>query len=164
MIRNAKIEDAESIQRIYRYYVENTAISFEYDAPSALEMERRIQHYQENYPFLVLEENGRIMGYAYGSRYRDRRAYDFTAEISVYIDKEEIGKGYGKSLALELLEQLREISIYTVIAILTSGNERSLGMFLSLGFKLAGKLENVGYKQGKWQSIAELILPLKDYI
>lgn len=163
MIRNAKPEDAGSIQRIYSHYVENTAISFEYDAPSALEMERRISQYQKHYPYLVLEENGRILGYAYGSRYRERRAYDFTAEVSVYIDKDELGKGYGKKLALELIEQLRKQEIYTVIAILTSGNERSLGMFLSLGFKLAGNLENVGYKQGQWRGITELILPIKEY-
>ena len=163
MIRNAKPEDAGSIQRIYSHYVENTAISFEYDAPSAFEMERRISQYQKNYPYLVLEENGRILGYAYGSRYRERRAYDFTAEVSVYIDKDELGKGYGKKLALELIEQLRKQEIYTVIAILTSGNERSLGMFLSLGFKLAGNLENVGYKHGQWRGITELILPIKEY-
>lgn len=163
MIRNARKEDAEGIQRIYRHYVENTAISFEYEAPSINEMEKRIAHYQENYPYLVLEDKGRIVGYAYGSRYRERRAYDFTAEVSVYIDKDEIGKGYGKTLAMELLEQLRQKGIFTAIAILTSGNERSLRMFLSLGFKFAGTLENVGYKSGKWRSITELILPLKDY-
>ncbi|MGB4588201.1 MAG: N-acetyltransferase family protein [Clostridiaceae bacterium] len=163
MIRNAKIEDAASIQRIYRHYVENTVISFEYEAPSVEEMEGRIHHYQENYPYLVLEENTRIVGYAYGSRYRERRAYDFTAEVSVYIDKDELGKGYGKRLAMELIEQLKEKEIYTVVAILTSGNERSLGLFLSLGFKLAGMLENVGYKYGKWHSITELILPIKNY-
>jgi len=164
MIRNVKIEDAVSIQRIYRHYVENTVISFEYDAPSIEEIAKRIQHYQENYPYLVLEENGRVVGYAYGSRYRERRAYDFTSEVSVYIDKDELGKGYGKRLAMELLEQLRKKDIHTVIAILTSGNERSLGLFLTLGFKLAGNLENVGYKHGQWRSITELILPLKDYV
>lgn len=164
MIRSARTEDAVSIQRIYRHYVENTVISFEYDAPGVEEIERRIHHYQENYPYLVLEENGRILGYAYGSRYRERRSYDFTAEVSVYIDKDELGKGYGKKLAMELIEQLRKNEIYTIIAILTSGNERSLGMFLSLGFKLAGNLENVGYKYGQWQSITELILPIKAYV
>jgi len=163
MIRNAKPEDAVNIQRIYRHYVENTVISFEYVAPSVEEIERRIQHYQKNYPYLVLEEDGRVIGYAYGSRYRERRAYDYTAEVSVYIDKDELGKGYGKRLALELIEQLREKEIYTVIAILTSGNERSLALFLSLGFKLAGNLANVGYKNGRWHGITELILPIKTY-
>lgn len=163
MIRNAKPEDAVDIQRIYRHYVENTVISFEYVAPSVEELEKRIQHYQKKLSLPCSRKEGRIIGYAYGSRYRERRAYDYTAEVSVYIDKDELGKGYGKRLALELIEQLRKKEIYTVIAILTSGNERSLALFLSLGFKLAGNLANVGYKNGRWYGITELILPIKTY-
>lgn len=163
MIREVELEDAEAIQKIYSHYVENTTISFEYDAPDETEMERRIRHYKRDYPYIVIVEEGRVVGYAYGSRYRERKAYDHTAEISVYVDKEEQGKGYGKMLTKELLKRLREKGIYTAIAVATSGNERSNRLFLSLGFKQAGTLDNVGYKNGRWVGILEFLLPLRKY-
>ena len=163
MIREVELEDAKEIQEIYSHYVENTTISFEYDAPDTGEIERRIRHYRRDYPYIVLEEEGRVVGYAYASRYRERKAYDHTAEISVYVGKEEHGKGYGKMLTKELLKRLREKGIYTAVAVATAGNERSSRLFLSLGFKLAGTLDNVGYKNGKWVGILEFILPLRQY-
>jgi len=163
MIREVELKDAKEIQKIYSHYVENTTISFEYDAPDEKEIERRIRHYRRDYPYIVIEKEGRVLGYAYASRYRKRKAYDHTAEISVYVGKEEIGKGYGKMLTKELLKRLREKGTYTAIAVATAGNERSNRLFLSMGFKQAGSLDNVGYKNGKWVGILEFILPLRKY-
>lgn len=159
-IRKANAGDSPAIAAIYRYYVEETAISFELTAPREEEMARRIAAVQEKYPYLVLEEQGEVLGYAYASRYRDRAAYDRTAEISVYLRRDAQGQGRGKALLAALLQQLKEQGIMTVVSVITSGNQPSLNFFLSQGFQYAGTLENVGFKNGAWHGISQCTLPL----
>lgn len=86
MIRVAKREDAEELLKIYSYYVENTAITFEYDVPSVEEFSDRISNTLEKYPYLVLEEEGKILGYTYAGKFNSRAAYDRAVETTIYMD------------------------------------------------------------------------------
>lgn len=153
MIREAKTEDAREILGIYAHYVENTAVSFEYDVPEMAVMEERISEHGEKHAFLVLEMKGRIAGYAYGSRFRDRKAYERTVEVSVYVHREEVRKGYGSALMKELLKRLKSKGMTTAVAVVTSENEASGRAFVSMGFTYAGHLPQVGFKLGAWHGI-----------
>ncbi|MBO1266088.1 N-acetyltransferase [Proteiniclasticum sp. SCR006] len=153
MIREAKASDAREILGIYAHYVENTAVSFEYDVPEVSEMERRIRDNKDKYEYLVLEKDGHIAGYAYGSRFRDRKAYERTVEVSVYVHKDELKRGYGSALMKELLKRLKEKGMKTAVAVVTSENEASSRAFMAMGFTYAGHLPQVGYKLGSWHGI-----------
>ena len=103
-IRVATIEDAAALVEIYRFYVEKTAITFEYDVPSVEEFERRIQTTLEKYPYYVVEEEGEVLGYAYAGPFASRKAFSWAAEISIYLKQGQQKKGYGKKL-YQLMEK-----------------------------------------------------------
>lgn len=98
LLRVATVEDAKAIQAIYAPYVETTAITFEEVVPSVEEFEGRIQKTLENFPYLVLEEDGEVVGYAYAGRFSARAAFDWSTEVSIYISLHHQRKGYGKLL------------------------------------------------------------------
>jgi len=163
LLREARIADAPRIAEIYRPYVTDTAITFETEAPDADEMKNRIIGHRE-YPYLVLEKGGRVIGYAYAGRFKERSAYLPTAEVSVYLDMDERGRGLGRRLMEALLERLRADGRYfTALACITNPNPRSERLFESLGFRLAGEYESVGYKMGEWRGVKDYVLPLKPY-
>lgn len=153
MIRKAEILDAERIREIYSHYVENTAITFAYDSPSTAEFEEKISSAEGRHIYLVLENEGKPAGYAYSSIYRERKAYEHTVEVSVYVDQNDLGKGYGTLLMNELLRQLKEKGVVIAIAVISSGNESSSRAFTKLGFTFSGHLPMVGYKFAKWYGI-----------
>ena len=97
MIRIAAKEDAKALLDIYRYYVKHTAITFEYETPTIEEFEKRIENTLKKYPYLVEEENGKIYGYAYAGAFKERAAYDWSVETTIYVDKDARGKELGKS-------------------------------------------------------------------
>jgi phosphinothricin acetyltransferase len=164
MIREVTYHDAGRIAEIYGYYVVNTPTSFEIDPPSAEDMEKKIRELKaDGYPWLVYEEDGRILGYAYASRFREREAYRYTVEVSVYLDLEVRGKKIGHALMESLLEKVRAMGFYTVVSIVTTPNERSERLFRSLGFEYVGTFRNIGYKLGAWRSVSQFSLKLKDY-
>lgn len=163
MIREVALSDAGRIAEIYAPYVENTAISFESEAPTADEMASRIEHYTENYPWIVYEAEGRVVGYAYASAFRQRKAYSPTAEMSIYFDKNYCSHGYGTVLLAELISRVRQMGYYTAIACITWPNEKSERLFKNAGFSFVGIYKNVGYKYGEWRSVMEYILPLREY-
>ena len=107
-IRPAKPEDAEKLLAIYAPYVEHTAITFEYEVPSVEEFRSRIRHTLEKYPYLVAEEDGELLGYAYVGPFHDRPAYDWAVETSIYVDERNIHKGVGGKLH-DALEQVLKI-------------------------------------------------------
>ena len=110
-IRIATPEDAFAIQNIYRYYVNNTAITFELEVPSVKEFQERITKTLERYPYLVAEEEGEVIAYAYAGIFYDRRAYDWSAEMSVYVQRGIHGKGVGTALYEKLEELLKKQNI-----------------------------------------------------
>ncbi|MBR4779933.1 MAG: N-acetyltransferase [Lachnospiraceae bacterium] len=160
IIRSAKPEDAAEIQRIYGYYVENTAISFEYDIPSVAEMERRITETLKEFPYLVAESEGRIVGYAYAGKFHTRAAYRYSAELSVYVDKDMRGHGLGKKLYGEIEELLKEKKIVRLYAgIAATDNEdafltdASLKFHNAMGYKQVARFHKCGYKFNRWYDL-----------
>ena len=107
MIRNVELRDAEDIAKIYNYYIRETIITFETEEIDSIEMEKRIKKTQDlNYPFIVYEENNKIIGYAYVGIWRERNAYKDTLETSIYIDKDQKTKGIGRKLYKRLIKNL----------------------------------------------------------
>lgn len=159
--RFAKISDAAELLAIYRPYVEETAITFEYDVPTETEFARRIKQISEIFPYLVALENGKIVGYAYASRYRERKAYDWVVELSIYLAQEERQKGLGTVLYQKLLTALSKLNYQRAYACVTYPNPASIAFHKKLGFHWIGVFEKSGYKFEQWYGIAWLDLPLQ---
>ncbi len=152
-IRVAKASDAKDIQRIYAPYVKNTNITFEYVIPSVEEMAKRIKKTLENYPYLVAEMDGRIVGYAYASLYRERHAYLWDSELSIYLDEDYHGQSIAKALYEKLFNILQAMHIQNVYACITYPNEKSEKFHQKFGFELIGCFHQVGYKFEKWHDV-----------
>lgn len=148
--RFATAEDASKILEIYKYYIENTTITFEYDVPTFVEFKERIKNTLLEYPYIVCEYKNEILGYAYAHKVWMRAAYQWDAELSVYIDKDYTGNGLGKKLYKILIEILKLQNIVNVYGCVTYPNEKSDKLHESFGFKKVGIFENSGYKFGKW--------------
>jgi len=162
-IRNVKPTDSEAILKIYAPFITETTISFETEVPSIEEFAARIENISKSYPYLVCEIDNKIVGFAYATKHRERAAYKYSADVSIYITPEYHRHGLGKALYTKLFELLCEREIYTVYAGITLPNDKSVGLHKSLGFKEAGVFHNVGYKFGKWLDVLWLEKPLKDY-
>ena len=159
-IRLVTDADAGAICSIYNYYVENTVITFEQEPVSLSEMENRIHTISARYPWLVLEEEGALIGYAYVNKWRERRAYRFSVENTIYLRHGFEGKGRGNALLYALLEKLRQSDLHTVVAVITLPNERSTTLHEKFGFKMAARLNEIGFKMDRWLDVGywELIL------
>ena len=156
-IRRATENDAEALLKIYAPYVEHTAITFEYEVPSVEEFRSRIRHTLEKYPYLVAEEDGELLGYAYVGPFHDRPAYDWAVETSIYVDKDYKRSGCGKLLyqALEKILKKQHISnLYACIAYTEQEDEHltndSMHFHEHLGYELVGTFKQCGYKFNKW--------------
>ena len=152
-LRIASVDDAKAISEIYRYYVENTAISFEYTAPSEKEFAERIAHKSERYPFIVAVEDEKCVGYAYASQLRERKSYDWDAELSVYVDRGFLRKGIGKRLYGAIIELLTVQGFAILYSGITPPNPNSIALHESFGFKLIGTTYGIGYKNGAWHDV-----------
>jgi phosphinothricin acetyltransferase len=162
MIRLARSADAEGIAAIYRPIVDETAISFETVPPGPAEMERRIAATLEIAPWLVFEEDsGRVAGYAYGSRHRERAAYQWSVDVSVYVAEGNRRRGIGRALYGALLPLLRLQGFYAAHAGITLPNAASVGLHESLGFLPVGVYRAVGYKLGTWHDVGWWQLSLR---
>lgn len=160
MIRNATIDDAEQLLGIYAYYVTNTAITFEYDVPSLEEFRNRIDVTLKKYPYLVIEEDGIIQGYAYAGAFVGRAAYDHSCETTIYLDRNSKGRGYGRALYEALEQSLKDKGILNLYACigdpvvedeyLTRNSEQ---FHQHLGFSKVGTFHKCGYKFGRWYNM-----------
>lgn len=153
-IRFAVPEDVDKLLAIYRPYVEKTPITFEYEVPSAEEFAGRIRDFSSFYPYLVCEREGKILGYAYAHRHQSRAAYQWGAELSIYMDEAARGLGIGPRLYRALMDLLALQNVQNLYACITSPNERSQRMHEALGFSLCGIWKHSGYKQGTWHDVA----------
>jgi phosphinothricin acetyltransferase len=152
-LRLATPGDAAPIRRIYGPYVTDTAITFETTVPSVEELEAKIAEVGADFPWLVAEADDEILGYAYAHPHRDRGAYDWAVETSVYVDEEYQRAGVASSLyetLFELLERQGHVQAYAGIAL---PNPQSVGFHGSMGFAPVGTYENVGYKHGDWHDV-----------
>lgn len=151
-VRFATEADAESLLAIYAPYID-TAVTFEYTCPTAEEFAGRIRDISAMYPYLVLEEDGHPVGYAYAHRARERTAYDWIVELSVYLDRAYTGRGLGKKLYGLLLDLLRLQGLKTAMGCVAAPNPASEALHAALGFQLVGTSQNAGYKAGKWHDV-----------
>ncbi|WP_105617651.1 GNAT family N-acetyltransferase [Vallitalea okinawensis] len=153
MIREAMISDAKIIASIYNYYVENTAITFEEELITSKEIIKRMGYIQKKYPWFVFIEDGQVLGYAYANKWRERSAYRFAVEISIYLDHRQTGKGIGSKLMAHLLENLKLRDIRCIIGGITIPNPGSIAIHEKFGFHKVAQFEKVGYKFDKWLDV-----------
>jgi phosphinothricin acetyltransferase len=149
MIRSVKAEEAGSICNIYNQYVINTTITFEENPVSVTDMEILIKKTLQSYPWLVYEENGKILGYTYAHKWKERSAYRYSVETGIYLDAECKGRGIGTLLKGELLKVLKENSIHAVICGIALPNPESISLCEKFGFEKVAHFKNVGYKMNK---------------
>lgn len=159
-IRMANPADAQALLNIYAPYVINTAITFEYDVPSVEEFASRIAHSLEKYPYLIAEEGGNILGYAYASPFHDRPAYDWAVETSIYVDQNIKHRGIGRKLHDALESTLREQGILNMNACIAYPPEEdehldknSVEFHAHMGYRLVGEFYKCGYKFNRWYNM-----------
>lgn len=157
IIRRATKEDAEEILKLYAPYVTDTAITFEYDVPSVQEFAARIDHTLKKYPYLVAVEDHRIIGYAYASPFKERAAYDWAVETTIYLKQDCRGRGVGRKLYLALEEGLRKQNILNLNACIafTQTEDKHLSnastfFHTQLGYKKVAHFSKCGYKFETW--------------
>ena len=170
LIRTALLSDAPALLAIYAPYIEKTAITFEYDVPSPDEFRQRMQKTLQKYPYLVLEEDGEILGYAYASPFKERAAYDWAVETSIYMKENCHGRGYGKALLLRLEEILGAMHILNVNACIAYAEPEdefltnaSMRFHEKMGYRLSGHFHRCGYKFGRWYDMIWMEKMLGDH-
>jgi L-amino acid N-acyltransferase YncA len=162
LIRHADpARDGAACAAIYAPFVADSVISFEEEPPDADEFARRIERTSARYPWLVAEVDSAVAGYAYASRYRDRAAYRWAADVAIYVGDGYRGRGIGKALYRALLDLLARQGIRTACAGITLPNPASVRLHESCGFQLVGTFRRIGYKAGGWRDVGwwQLELP-----
>ncbi|QFT55417.1 GNAT family N-acetyltransferase [Microbulbifer sp. THAF38] len=154
MIRPADNNDAQAIAAIYNYYILNSSVTFEEKIISDTEVSRRINSIQDaGFPWLVKELSGEAIGYAYATPWKERSAYRFSVETSVYIANDMKSKGMGTALYLALFAELKKKNIRTAIGGITLPNSASVTLHEKLGMKKVAHFEKVGFKFGQWRDV-----------
>jgi L-amino acid N-acyltransferase YncA len=145
--------DAAECAAIYAPFVRESAVSFEEVVPDADAFAARIARLAATHPWLVAEVDGRVAGFAYGSPHRERAAYRWAADVSVYVDPAHHGRGIGRALYEQLLARLRAQRIHVACAGITLPNAASVGLHEALGFGLVGIYRGIGWKAGAWRDV-----------
>lgn len=163
-VRTVTPDDANQLLYIYSHYVENTAITFEYDVPSLVEFRERIHRTLLRYPYIAAEKDGVILGYAYAGVFKDRAAYDYSVEVTVYTEKSHHKQGIGSVLYTELERILKSMGItnlYACIGVPADEadeylDNNSMDFHMHMGYSLAGRFHQCGYKFGRWYDMVWL--------
>jgi phosphinothricin acetyltransferase len=161
-IRLATAADAPALAAIYAPSVTGAVTSFELVPPDGAEMARRLAAVLETHPWLVLERDGEVAGYAYATRHRDRAAYQWSVDVSVYVGAAHRRAGVGRALYERLFEVLRGQGFYTAHAGITLPNPASVALHESFGFRPVGVYTAVGFKLGAWHDVGWWRLPLRE--
>jgi L-amino acid N-acyltransferase YncA len=146
--------DGAPCAAIYAPFVLDTAVSFEEVPPTPGEFAERIRNTTVTHPWIVAEDGGQVIGYAYAARHRTRAAYRWAADVAVYIGTDDRRTGTGRRLYEALFERLREQGLRTVCAGITLPNEASIGLHRALGFEPVGTYRRIGWKAGRWYDVA----------
>ena len=150
-IRDVNDGDAEAIAAIYAHHVLHGTASYEVDPPTVADTLAKIRRVTASgWPFLVAEEGGDLAGYAYATQFRDRAAYRFTAEDSIYVHSERMGRGIGSALLEALMESCSARGFRMIIAVIGGAEPASIALHSKSGFREVGRLEKVGFKFGRW--------------
>lgn len=152
-MRVAEAKDAAAILAIYSPNVSGSFISFELEPPSVEEMRARVAKTLASHPWLVWDDGGAVAGYAYGSRHRDRLAYQWSADVSCYVDAKARGRGIGKALYRALLAILEAQGYRNAYAGIALPNAASVGLHEAVGFRRIAVYEGVGFKDGAWRDV-----------
>lgn len=161
-IRFATPDDSPGLLNIYGQYI-HTPITFEYSLPTEREFAGRIADVSHSYPYLAGEEDGVFVGYAYAHKFKERAAYQWGAELSVYLDRSALGRGLGKRFYSVLIEILKLQGLRTAYGGVTLPNRASEALHRSLGFEVLGTYHNAGYKNGKWHDVTWFEKPIGEY-
>jgi L-amino acid N-acyltransferase YncA len=157
LLRPFQWSDVPAITTIYRHYVENTAITFDTEAPGEEAIAEKYAGLKKlRHPLIVAERQGKVLGYAYASFYRPRAAYRFTCEDSIYLDPTETGRGLGKLMLTELLAQSKAFGFKQMLAVCTADSVSSIAAHGKFGFERVGYYKSVGYKFDRWHDIVHL--------
>ncbi|HEX3518850.1 MAG TPA: arsinothricin resistance N-acetyltransferase ArsN1 family B [Solirubrobacteraceae bacterium] len=154
LIRAASARDAAACAAIYAPYVSDTAITFETEPPSVEEMAARIAAASQRHAWLVYEDQGRVVGYAYGAAFHGRAAYRWACEVSVYLEPGRRRTGAGRALYEALFARLAARGYRMAIAGMTLPNDASVGLHRALGFEPVGTYRRIGFKHGAWHDVA----------
>ena len=152
-IRSAVRADIPAMLEIYDYFVRETAVSFEYETPTEEDFARRMEEHMQVYPWLVWEEDGKVLGYCYAGRAFERAAYSWNAEISCYLAASVRRKGIGRLLYAEVERILISQGVQKVFAVVTSANLPSVRFHEALGYRQCALFREVGYKLGQWYDV-----------
>ncbi len=150
MIRPATVQDVPAILEIYAPYIRETAYTFEYEVPSLEEFTARFLSISTRHPWLVWEEAGVIVGYAYGHNAFERAAYQWMADLAVYLRPEHLGRGIGRKLYTALETILQQQGYCAAYGVVTSANEGSCRFHEAMGYRKAARFEQCGCKFGRW--------------
>jgi L-amino acid N-acyltransferase YncA len=154
LIRHADhTADAEECAALYTPFVLDSAVSFEYVPPTAEEFASRIAQLSATHAFLVAEEHNEVLGFAYASPHRERAAYRWAAEVSVYVDAGQHRRGIGRALYAALFELLARQGFRTLLAGIALPNDASVALHEQLGFELIGVYRRIGWKAGAWRDV-----------
>jgi L-amino acid N-acyltransferase YncA len=162
-IRLANASDAPYILDIYSWYILNSTTSFETEVPGVANFSQRIITNQQNWPWLVYESNGMIAGYAYASGHRDRAAYQWCAESSIYIHRDFQQKGIATKLYQTLFTILAFQNCRILYAGITLPNEKSVRFHEKMGFSKIADYKNIGFKLGRWNTVSWYELQLNEF-
>ncbi|MQS76976.1 GNAT family N-acetyltransferase [Companilactobacillus halodurans] len=155
--RQATIDDAKALIDIYAPYITNTTITFEDEIPTVENFQQRIREISQTFPYLVaLDEDNKILGYAYAHLYGPRAAYAWTTEASIYVDQNYKGHGLGTTLYQKLEQILKKQHVVNLLACVTEENLNSIKFHEKLGYKQVGTFKKVGFKFGRWLDVTWL--------
>ena len=167
-IRTAKVEDAEKLLDIYSYYVKKTAVTFEYEVPSVEEFQERIRHISSHYPYLIVEEEGEIIGYSYADRLRPRAAFGWDVEMTIYLKQDIRRNGLGRHMYTLMEDILREQGVVNAVSLITKPTDEysdfnSVQFHEKMGYKHAGELKDCGYMDKQIGIPQEEMPPIRDF-
>jgi len=145
----------------YNWYIAHTSATFETEPVQASEFEKRVEQVRSRYPWIVLQEDEDLRGYAYLSSFNSRAAYDWTADVSIYVAPDQKGLGYGRQLMEALISLAREDGYRNLASLITEGNDASVHLHEKFGFAKAGFYPDFGFKNGQWLGVSCYALALE---
>ena len=160
MIREVRLEDVKAITAIYNEYVINSTATFETQPVKEEEMCTRVRAISTNFPYFVYEADNEIAGYCYAHPWKEKAAYKYTLETTIYLSPKHTGKGIGRQLLQKLIDECRRRGFHALIACITEGNETSNILHAKLGFNQVSRFEQVGLKFDRWLGVADYELVL----
>ena len=160
MIRSIEEKDIPVILDWYNWYIRNSTATFETEELTLIEFKQRVHKIIEKYPWIILEEDGKPVGYAYYSDFNSRQAYACTVDLAIYLDP--CHHGYGKTLMKEMIDTARKAGYKNIVSLVTAGNIASEKLHERFGFTKKATFEEIGYKHNQWLAVSYYYLQLED--